>query len=251
MIDLHCHILPGIDDGAKTTDDSLNLIAAEKRQNVNSIVFTPHFNPEKVSVEQFCQARNNSMNRLTSSDDFAEYNISVKTGAEVYFSVKLKDIDIQPLCFDGTDYILIELPVNARPCGLTHTLRDIINKGYAPILAHVERYQYFTSDPTMLYDLVMEGCLAQVNAEAILGNGSSSSMALKYIKWEMAHIVCSDCHSIKHRPPNIKKAFSYIEKKLGKHYTDWLIKNSKDIFNGRYVDMPVIEKPKKILGMWF
>ncbi|MGN0470472.1 MAG: tyrosine-protein phosphatase [Acutalibacteraceae bacterium] len=251
MIDLHCHILPGIDDGAKTIDDSLKLIAAEKRQNVNSIALTPHFNPERTSVEKFCQSRSNSMDILTSSSDFAEYNISVKTGAEVYFSVKLTDIDIQPLCFDGTDYILIELPVNERPYGLTHTLTDIINRGYTPILAHVERYQYFTADPTMLYDMVMKGCLAQVNAGAILGNSNASSMALKYIKWEMAHIVCSDCHSMKHRPPNMKKAFLYIEKKLGKQYTDWLIKNSNDIFNGHYVDMPVIKKPKKILGMWF
>lgn len=251
MIDLHCHILPGIDDGAKTTEDSLKLLAAEKRQNVNSIVFTPHYNPEKISVQDFCQARSNSFKTLISSDGFSEYEVSVKTGAEVYFSVKLRDIDIQPLCFDGTDYILIELPVNERPCGLTHTLTDIINRGYIPILAHVERYRYFTANPTMLYDLVMKGCLAQVNASSIVGNNNFSSIALKYIKWEMAHIVCSDCHSIKHRPPNTKKAFLYIEKKFGKQYTDWLIKNSKDIFSGNDIDMPVIKKPKKILGVWF
>lgn len=251
MIDLHCHILPGIDDGAKTLDDSLALIAAEQRQNVDSIVFTPHFNIERVSIEDFCKARNHSMNLLTSSQEFIDFGMSVKTGAEVYFSMRLMSVDIEPLCFDGTDYILIELPVNERPYGLTNTLTDIINRGYTPILAHVERYPYFTSDPTMLYDLVMKGCLAQVNASTILRNSKFSSLALKYIKWEMVHIVCSDCHSIKNRPPNTKKAFSYIEKKLGSQYTNWLIKNSKDIFNGKYVDIPVIKKPKKILGIWF
>lgn len=250
MIDLHCHILPGIDDGAKTIDDSLALIEAEQRQNVNSIVFTPHFNIERISVEEFSERRKCSMNTLISSPDFAEYNISVKTGAEVYFSLKLMDTDIKPLCFDGTDYILIELPVTERPYGLNHTLTDIINRGYIPILAHVERYSYFSADPTMLYDLVMKGCLAQINASSLLRNNNTTSLALKYIKWEMVHIVCSDCHSIEHRPPNMKKAFSYIEKKLGKQYTDWLIKNSNDIFNGNYVDIPIIKKPKKFLGMW-
>lgn len=250
MIDLHCHILPGIDDGAKTIDDSLALIEAEQRQNVNSIVFTPHFNIERISVEKFSELRKCSMDTLISSPGFSEYNISVKTGAEVYFSLKLMDTDIKPLCFDGTDYILVELPVTERPYGLNHTLTDIINRGYIPILAHVERYPYFSADPTMLYDLVVKGCLAQINASAVLKNSNITSLALKYIKWEMVHIVCSDCHSIDHRPPNIKKAFSYIEKKLGQQYTDWLIKNSNDIFNGNYVDIPIIKKPKKFLGMW-
>lgn len=250
MIDLHCHILPGIDDGAKTIDDSLALIAAEQRQNVDSIVFTPHFNIEKVSIEDFCRVRNHSMNLLTSSQEFVDFGMSVKAGAEVYFSMRLIDADIEPLCFDDTDYILIELPVTSRPYGLTHTLTDIINKGYTPILAHVERYPYFTSEPTMLYDLIMKGCLAQVNASTIFEKSNISSLALKYIKWEMVHIVCSDCHSINRRPPNMKKAFSHIEKKLGSQYTNWLIKNSRNIFDGKYVDMPVIKKPKKFLGIW-
>lgn len=250
MIDLHCHILPGIDDGAKTLDDSLALIAAEQKQNVTSIVFTPHFNIEKTSVEDFCRARNRSMNILTSSQRFTEFGMSVKTGAEVYFSMRLMSIDLDTLCFDGTEYILIELPVTERPYGLTHTLTDIINRGYTPVLAHVERYPYFTSNPVMLYDLIMKGCLAQVNSSSISEKSNISLLALKYIKWELVHIVCSDCHSINHRPPNMKRAFSIIEKKLGSQYKNWLIKNSKDIFCGKYIDIPVIKKPKKFLGMW-
>ena len=72
------------------------------------------------------------------------------------------------LCFTDTNYILIEFPTDEKPYGLTHTVVDIINRGYQPILAHVERYPYFTSDPTRLYDLVEKGCIVQINAGAII-----------------------------------------------------------------------------------
>lgn len=250
MIDLHCHILPEIDDGAKSVEESISLINAEKRQRVKAIMLTPHFNFERTDIQSFCKAREHSLELLKSSQDFINTEMPVKTGAEVYFSVRLNDEDLEPLCFSGTNYILIELPVNERPYGLTHTLRALLNKGYIPILAHVERYPYLAKDPTVLYDLVMEGCLAQTNAGALLKNTERSSIAMKYIKWELVQIISSDCHSSNKRPPNLKQAFAVIESKLGSQYTQWLAKNSVDIFNGRYVDLPVVKKPKKFFGVW-
>lgn len=251
MIDLHSHILPGIDDGAKNIAESLELINGEKRQRISSIMLTPHFNFERMDIESFCQKRAQSFNLLTSSQEFADSGVRVKKGAEVFFSVRLNEADLDPLCFEGTSYILIELPTNARPYGLTHTLGNVLNRGYIPILAHVERYPYIAEDPTVLYDLVMRGCLAQVNAGAVIRNSEKSSMAIKYLKWELAQLVCSDCHSMKKRPPNIKEATSIIRKKLGAQYVEWLDKNSVDVYNGRYVDLPVVKKPKKVLGKWF
>lgn len=250
MVDLHCHILPGIDDGAKSVEESIALINAEKRQRVKAVMFTPHFNFERTDIQSFCKARDRSIEILTSSQEFIDSEMSVKTGAEVYFSVRLNDEDLDPLCFSGTNYILIELPVTARPYGLTHTLRALLNKGYIPILAHVERYPYFAEDPTVLYDLVMQGCLAQTNAGAVLKNTEKSSIAMKYIKWELVQVISSDCHNMQKRPPNLKQAFAVIENKLGSQYTQWLVKNSIDIFNGRYVDLPVVKKPKKFFGVW-
>ncbi len=248
MIDLHCHILPGIDDGAETLEDSVSLLDEEKRQGVSSIIFTPHFNFEKTNITDFCRAREQSLQRLKSDSRFQDTNITVKTGAEVYFSVRMLEEDIMPLCFTDSKYILIELPVFSKPYGLEKTIDYLIGQGYMPILAHIERYPYFSENINMIYNLVMRGCLAQVNAGAIIRN--TSSLAVKYIKWEMAHIVCSDCHSIISRPPNLQSAFYLIEKKLGKTYKDWLIKNSNDIFNNKYVDIPIVKKPHKFLGKW-
>ncbi len=250
MVDLHCHILPGIDDGAKELQDSIALLKAESAQGMKSVAFTPHFNLEKFSVEEFCALRSQSLNLLKESDEFNELDIKIKTGAEVYYSPMLYNADLDSLCIQDTDYILIELPVASKPYEMNNIIQSIINRGYTPILAHVERYRYFSENPVLLYNLILDGCLAHVNAGAIIGNGNQSKIAMKYLKWELAQMVCSDCHSVERRPPNIDKAFAEIRKKFGNDYIDWIEKNCNDVFNNRSVDLPVIQKPKKILGFW-
>lgn len=250
MVDLHCHILSGIDDGAKELQDSIELLRAETAQGIKTVVFTPHFNLDKLSVEDFSALRGESLRLLKNSDEFKSLDVTIKTGAEVYYSPMLYNADLEPLCIQDTDYILIELPVASKPYEMNNIIQSIINRGYIPILAHVERYPYFTKNPVLLYNLILEGCLAHVNAGAIIGKGNQSTMAMKFLKWGLAQMVCSDCHSIERRPPNIDKALEIIGKNLGNDYIDWLEKNSSDVFNNRNVDLPEIQKPKKVLGFW-
>ena len=251
MIDMHCHILPGIDDGARSEAESMELLRAEKEQGVDRIVFTPHFYPERTPLGKFLRRREQSYDRLRNSPGFSELGIETKLGAEVCFSVKLVETDVSGLCFEGTNYILIELPVSNKPFGLTHTLQNLLERGYTPILAHVERCGYFTQDPTLLYDIVMLGCAAQVNASSVI-NGSwiNGVSALRYISWELAHIICSDAHSTDTRRPNTKAAYERVKKKLGESYADWLAANSTNIYNDRLLDIPMPHKPKKFLGRW-
>ena len=251
MIDMHCHILPGLDDGAQTIEDSLALLRAEKEQGIRKIVFTPHFNPERQNLEKFLRAREKSFEALSNTDDFSDLGFETKLGCEVYFTMRLIETDISKLAFENTRYILIEFPTMNRPYGITRTMQSILERGYTPVLAHVERYEYFTHDPVKLYDLVEIGCIAQVNAAAVVNTAHVKCVnALQYISWELAHIICSDAHSVDNRPPNTKAAYQFVEKKLGSQYKDWLVKNSRDIFNNRYFDEPVIQKPRKFLGRW-
>ena len=239
MIDMHCHILPGIDDGAKDEKDALELLRAEKEQGISKVVFTPHFNPERISLDKFLDMRKKSYERLKNTEGFSGLGIETKLGAEVYYSMRLIEMDVSGLCFENTNYIMLEFPTNVRPYGITHTVQNLMDRGYTPILAHVERYGYFTNDPIQLYDLVMSGCVAQVNAAAVVsGIVNKGVSALQYIKWEMAHIICSDAHSLEKRPPNTKAAYELVEKKLGKDYTDWLKKNSLDIYRDKLFDIP-------------
>lgn len=250
MIDLHCHILPGIDDGAKDLDCSLALLREEKKQGVGSIIFTPHFNIEKKSVEDFVSARNQAYQKLLGNEEFKAMNFSVKLAAEVYFSVSLGEMDLDKLCYGDTNYILIEFPFHFKPHGLMNTIDNVINRGYTPVIAHVERYDYVSKDPNILYDLVSRGCLAHINAETLISNSSKSSMPMKYIKWGLVHFLCTDCHSIEKRPPNLEQGYTMLRKKLGRDYYDALTENAEDVFHGDSIDLSEIIKPKKFLGSW-
>lgn len=250
MVDLHCHILPFIDDGAKTKDVSVTLLELEKNQGVDSVVFTPHFKIDKISPEEFLKARNKSFDELKSVADYNKSQLNIKLGAEVLFSVSLLNIDLKPFCYQDTDYILLELPVKTKPYGLFEVLNAIINDGYIPIIAHIERYPYFAEDPTLLYELVMMGCLTHINAETIIQKSNLHKMVMKYFKWQLIHFICSDCHSINRRPPNLKEAYQILQNSVGKQYTDWLMKNSENVFYGNDVDLSVVKKPKNFFGMW-
>lgn len=247
MIDLHCHILPGIDDGSKNSEMSLAMLAEEKRQGLQAITFTPHFHPNRIELEKFLKIRQLSYDRLMSKPETAELGIKFKVGAEVFFSPKINDLDLDPLCFTDSNYILIEFPTDERPYGLSHTLINVINRGYTPIIAHVERYPYFTEEPTKLIDLIEKGCVIQVNAGAVL---DKDRIAMKYIKWGMAHIISTDCHNMEKRKPNLKDAFKLIVKKFGEDKADFLDKNARNVFRGRYIDLTMPQTPRKVLGMW-
>jgi len=250
MTELHCHILPGIDDGAKDLDSSLALLREEKKQGVDSIVFTPHFNFEKISVEDFVAIRENAYRQLANNEEFQKMNFSTKLASEVYFSANLDSADLEPLCFGGNEYILIEFPFHFKPHGIMNMIDNVINRGYTPIIAHVERYDYVSKDPTILYDLVERGCLAHINAEVLIRNSSKSSLPMKYIKWGLVQFICTDCHSIERRPPNIEQGYEIVRKKLGDEYFNILSENAKRVFDGKKIDLSEIKRPRNFLGSW-
>lgn len=251
MIDLHCHILPGIDDGAKDLECSLSLLREQKRQGVQSIMFTPHFNREKKSVEEFVALRDAAYRKLIENEEFQSMNISVKTAAEIYFAANLDQMDLSKLSYGDSNYVLLELPFHFKPHGLMYVVDNVLNRGYIPIIAHVERYDYIAKEPDILYELAEKGCLAHINAETLIKDSSKSSMPMKYIKWGLVHFLCTDCHSMEKRPPKLEEAYSILEKKLGQDYCDDMLENAACVFNGEPLDLTDnIRKPKKFLGSW-
>ena len=124
MVDLHCHILPGIDDGAKTTDISLEMLRLQKEQDVKKIAFTPHLKLDETTYEDFLKSREGSRKTLFSLPEYKEITdgLEIKTGAEVYFSLGILNYDLEPLCYEGTDYILIELPVKLLHIQFLHRM---------------------------------------------------------------------------------------------------------------------------------
>ena len=142
LVDLHCHILPGIDDGAKNLDVSMSLIQKEMEDGVVGIVFTPHFHYERITLDAFVQQRKMAYRSVVAQLAERKLPLAVKLGAEVYFTTALASLDLSKLAFAGSRYILIEFPTSIHPGGIEDTLFAVQNRGYTPILAHVERYPY-------------------------------------------------------------------------------------------------------------
>ena len=248
ITDLHCHILPDIDDGSKDVETSIELLNIQQFQGVEQIVFTPHFRCGNQTVEGFLEKRDESFKSIEKV--LVEKNIKTKLGAEVYFTADLLGADLKKLCIEGTNYLLVELPNIYNENLVKDILFEIQLQDIVPIIAHIERYSYTIQDLSMIYDFVNSGCLVQINAASILRNDAKSKLILKLFRWNLAHIISSDTHSVKHRPPLISSAAEVITKKIGIKKWNELSENSNFIFDGKELSTNNAYSPRKFLGQW-
>ena len=228
--DIHTHILPQMDDGAKSSEESIKLLMELERQGVTDVVFSPHFDLSKESVEAFCNRREQCYKSLM--DSIAECGVCLKIkfhlAAEVRYDPNLIFSDLEPLCIGDTDYLLLEL-TNTFPFNFENTLNAIFSKGKFPVLAHIERYRYLYSDLKLLGRLIDDGVVMQCNASAFL-NFKSGITFKKLLKNGYVHLLASDTHDLLVRPPKLKEALN----KLKKH-KEFLIKNSEKLITNKIV----------------
>ncbi len=232
MIDLHCHILPGVDDGAKDIEIALDMLEAEKENGVSDVVLTPHFYFEEERPSKFIEKTRASYDCLKSQTNGKDYP-NLYLGAEVLFTPSLASIDLKPFCIENTNYMLLELPYKKLNDRLLTELRNFIDSvDVNIIIAHVERYLNFTSEESVL-EVMSMNVLNQINCTSFL---KMSAMRKKLIKWisnEMVHFLGTDAHNLVSRPVCLKQAYDYIEKKVPNNSlmeNAALILQNKDIF---------------------
>ena len=199
MIDLHCHILPGIDDGAKNVSEAEAMLTAQRASGVSRMFLTPHFNPEEKSMDTFLAAREKAWEVLTSLLDPQEKSC-LRLGAEVRYNQELLSLDLKKLTLGGSDYLLLELPGHRYPTYAVQIMEQLLAKGMVPVLAHVERYTYFRKEPELLKRLVDLGALAQVSAQPLFDK-RDENFSLACLRHGLAQIVASDAHNTTDRKP--------------------------------------------------
>lgn len=249
MTDLHCHILPGIDDGAKDTAVSLELLRREYEDGVRNIAFTSHFNSERTTVEAFTAKRQAAFEQLTAALEGQPMQFDFKLGAEVFFSPGLCELDTRALCMGDTAYLLLEFPTTHKPHFIRQTLYQLQQQGIVPLIAHIERYPYVLEDPTLLYDWVAAGAYAQINAGALLEPKLCKKLC-KFIQWGLVHVISTDTHSPDKRPPRMAQGVQQLEKLLGKETAARIVRNGDELFHDQELDAATLHQPKKFLGMW-
>lgn len=191
LTDLHTHILPGIDDGARCLEDSLEILCRQKASGVERVALTPHFYPLREELQDFLGKRQRAFTELVACWD-GKTMPQLRLGAEVHYSPCLADMDLQSLALDGSDYLLLELSDMTVPAHIEQVLKIMLEQRITPVLAHVERCVYFAEEPVRLVRLIEMGALAQISACAL--HDKRQKFAITCLQKNIAQIIASDVH---------------------------------------------------------
>ena len=249
MTDIHCHILPGIDDGAQNPDMSGALLLSEQQQGIRQILFTPHFYACDMKVEEFCRHRAAAFARMEETID--RLDLETALGAEVRMDEELFDIDFTNLRMGDSRYLLLEWPFlsGTFPLWGEGIVDSLLRQGLIPVFAHIDRYDYFFGDKERLYHFLEKGCLFQVNADSCISR-RRSPRAYELMREGLVHMIGSDAHNPEKRPCHLKSAMEGIEKKLGSNTAEFLMENADAIFHDREIDGLKKPKRKKLFGIF-
>jgi len=221
VIDFHTHILPGIDDGSKDVEMSYKMIEMLANQGVDTVIATPHFYYDKISLDRFLKYRNISLELLKKY--FEEKNIEKRPeiilGAEVKFFYGLDTFGrAEELCIKGTRYMLIEMPFEKWDIKMYATLARLsVNREIIPVIAHIERYLGFNSFKTIMEKLVEIGALLQANT-SFFTSIFTRYKAFSLMKNGLIQFIGTDCHDIDKRKPDYDELLKLFEKKYNGQY---------------------------------
>ena len=210
MVDIHSHVLPKMDDGSKSREESIALLQEAYKQGVEAIFSTPHFYPKRDDPEEFLKRRSHSVRSLLSAGDDIFKKIPLYLGAEVAFFYGMSRFDgLSDFSLGGSDYILIEMPFDKWT---SEEVEEVIavkeRAGLIPVLAHVERYLGFGNKKHFGY-LIACGVILQSNAEFFIGRRTKRK-ALSFLKKGVVSLLGSDCHNLDTRPENYSEAIGVI-----------------------------------------
>lgn len=216
MTDFHSHVLPGIDDGSGSLEESLAMLEMEAAQGITHVVATPHFYAQHDRLEAFLARRAEAEERLREAMEKHPGLPKLSVGAEVHFFRGMSNSEaILDVTIVGKQCILIEMPQAPWTDEMYRELVGIReNFDVLPILAHVDRYITPWRPHGIPERLAELPVLVQANA-GFFQNRKTRSMALKMLKRGQIHLLGSDCHNLRERPPQLGQAVQIVEKALG------------------------------------
>jgi protein-tyrosine phosphatase len=232
MIDIHTHLLPGIDDGPSTWDESLDLCRLLVAEGVRTAVATPHVvdNAYECSRTSIIAAVAELNGRL----DRAAIPLSVLPGGEVEMScLRLTQPPHDEIpTLNNTCYVLVEIPTAAQPPTLSALLFKLMSRGAIPILAHAERIQALQENLALALEWNIAGCYFQIDAESVLGlwGNAAATVARRLIEGGLAHALASDAHSPSRRPPRLRAAQDRVAEWAGPAMTEYLVGRGPSCF---------------------
>ncbi len=224
FIDIHTHILPGVDDGAKHFPEGLELLRMAYANGTRGVIFTPHYRskyrqntPELLEkrYQAFCAAAQAELP-----------DMKLYLGQEVYMDSGAPEAlaEGRVLSINGTGYALLEFSPGTHWEQMEKGIAAVLRYGYSPILAHGERYAALRKDERRLDQLLDQGVKLQMNADSVMGHlgWEVKGFCKRALKGGKASFIASDAHDPLHRPPLLRECFLHIHKKYGGEYAECL-----------------------------
>lgn len=231
MIDFHTHILPNLDDGSQSIEETFNLIKEAEKAGFDKIISTSHY------MENYYETENREREFWIDSlsQQFPSQNINVKLyiGNEIYITENIIELlkEGKASTINNTSYVLFEMPFNTEPMNLYDVIYEMLKNKLVPILAHPERYRYVQKDPSSISDLIEKGVLMQSNYGSIIGQYGKREkiLVMEFLKNHMIHFLGSDVHKQGTIYPKIPKIIKDLKDKLDEEYVDELTTNNAEL----------------------
>lgn len=221
MVDIHCHILPLVDDGPASVEHALQLAEQAVAEGVSRIIATPHlYHPQFETEEVDVQLTVNEFNVLLKQRDIP---LTVYPGHEIRLIGELMEAleAGKALTLNESRYILIEFPSSGIPSYARQVFAELISEGYIPVVAHPEKNKAIIQNPSLLFELISNGAISQVTCASLIGKYGKDvqRFAIALLENGLAHLIASDAHHLEKRPFYWKQC----ERMLEKTFEDWLI----------------------------
>lgn len=245
MIDIHAHILPGVDDGPQTLNESIILLQQAVKEGITDIIATPHvYNPHYDVPQSIVREKIELLNAEIKHYDIP---ISIHAGQEI----RIQDFTIEKLkskealTLADSKYVLLELPTAGIPAYTVQIIQGILNLDKVPIIAHPERNRAIAEKPSRLLKLVNHGALAQITAGSLAGHFGKNiqKLSLQLVDSNLVHTYGSDVHHAKTRPFLFDAGLSYLEKHKRLDAVDIFLENNARIVENTEV---IILEPNEL-----
>ena len=252
MIDFHNHVLPNVDDGPKTINESLDMLKTAYSQGISEVVNTIHFQHPKMHDKNvnidFLKDKVNLLNQKLRDE---KINIKIHLAAEVFYLPNLSEISSNPLLTIGNGkYMLVEFTNNIYPNDYEKIFFDLQMKDISPIIAHPERYRFIQNNVDILEDWIKKGFIIQIDAGSLLGyfDKKTKKIAELIVEKSYFHLVGSDAHNNKKRNFCLQPAYNLLKKKYGVKIIDTLKKNAELLLIGEKLEELNIKQSDSMLS---
>ena len=246
MIDFHSHVLPNVDDGSKSVEETFKLLEEAKEAGFDGVISTSHYMEEYYEVN--VAERKVWINAL--SENLYKKNIDLKLylGNEIYISKNIIDFleTGKATSINNSNYVLFEFPLNSKPMDMYDIIYDMLEYKLVPVLAHPERYSFVQKEPNLVYDLIQKGVLMQSNYGSILGMYGEKAQIIvsKLLENNMVHFLGSDVHRANSIYSKIQSSLGEIEAIVGEEKLKEISSvNPKLVVDNKRID---IDEPREI-----